>query len=473
MRRKVALLLTTIAAALVAASGIALALNVTCEPGNSESDPCLGTTGDDLITGTTGGDYITALEGVDTVNARGGEDRVFGGGARDTLEGAGGLDLLYGEAGADTLNEGPNSGGLSYVCGGSGNDRLNGGTGPDQYGFGPGWGKDTILGEETDPPPSEAGVGEYLSFRPTGRTSADISKCGVRILVPLTINLATGVAFETAAGPTGVNTLSFTAPQIENVSGGSGDDTIKGNRLPNHIIGMEGNDTINVRDGRENDFVECFEGEDRAIVDVGGGDWTFDCEIVDDTIGYNAVEDFAATLNPSGAWSYGYLASGGTTFTKYTEHDNPVAGIDRWSPAGATEPMVARNNTGQPITWSTIVHPPDVLNVHPGPSGEKSVVRWTAPSAGTVKIEGRFEGIDNGGTTTDGDGTTTDVAVVKNSNTATPLFSADVNGFEDKAPFSETTSVTAGATINFVVDYDNAAHVNDSTGLSVMITPTQ
>ena len=117
-------------------------------------------------------------------------------GARDTVEGGAGPDYLYGEAGADTLNEGPNSGGQSYVCGGSGNDRLNGGTGHDHYAFGPGWGKDTILGEETEPAPSEPGIGEYLSFW-TGTGLGQ--QCGVRVLVPLTINLATGVAFETAA----------------------------------------------------------------------------------------------------------------------------------------------------------------------------------------------------------------------------------------------------------------------------------
>jgi hypothetical protein len=85
-----------------------------------------------------------------------------------------------------------------------------------------------------------------------------------------------------------------------------------------------------------------------------------------------------------------------------------------------------------------------------------------------VKIGGRFEGIDSD---TSVGGTTTDVAVVKNA--AGMLFSANVNGYGTKAAFSETASVAAGATINFVVGYGNAAHVNDSTGLSVTITPTQ
>lgn len=447
MRRKVALLLTAMVAALVAASGVALARDVTCEPGNSFFDPCQGTTGDDLITGTTGGDYITALEGVDTVNARGGGDEVFGGGARDTLEGAGGADFL---------------------CGGTGNDRLNGGTGPDEYLFGPGWRKDTIVGEETDPPPSSfADRGDYLHFGG--------NNCVDTLRVPLTIDLAKGVAFETEAGPTGANTVSFTAPQIENVIAGIEDDTIKGNRSPNYILANGGNDTINVRGGG-NDYVDCGEGEqDTVIVNVEGGDETSECEIVDDTIGFSAVGDFSATLNPSGAWSYGYRTLSGSGLTLYTELDNPAVGLERWSQEGApTEPMVAYNNTGQPLTWSSVVHPPDLLNVHPGPSGEKSVVRWTAPTSGTVKIKGRFEGIDNFGTTTEGDGTTTDVTVVKNSNTGTPLFGErKINAYDDEARFEMTETVAAGSTIDFVVGYgSNATHANDSTGLSVTITPT-
>jgi hypothetical protein len=44
MRKQVALLITTMPAALVAASGIALAVYVACEPGSSASNPCQGTT---------------------------------------------------------------------------------------------------------------------------------------------------------------------------------------------------------------------------------------------------------------------------------------------------------------------------------------------------------------------------------------------------------------------------------------------
>jgi hypothetical protein len=106
-----------------------------------------------------------------------------------------------------------------------------------------------------------------------------------------------------------------------------------------------------------------------------------------------------------------------------------------------------------------------MLNLHPGPTGQKSVVRWTAPTSETVKIEGKFEGIDTGGTTTD-------VGMMKN--TTKTLFSNNINGFGATAPFSTTTTVAGGDTIDFLVGYgSNATYENDSTGLSVTITPAE
>jgi|SRR5215212_6608776 len=126
--------------------------------------------------------------------------------------------------------------------------------------------------------------------------------------------------------------------------------------------------------------------------------------------------------------------------------------------------MVAHNGTDHPLEYATIVRPPDLLNLHLGPTGQRSVVRWTAPFSVTVEIEGRFEGID-------AHGTTTDVAVVHNSTTT--LLSGDVNAYEAKLPFSITKQVVAGDTIDSSVGYgSNANHVYDSTGLSVTITPT-
>ena len=186
-----------------------------------------------------------------------------------------------------------------------------------------------------------------------------------------------------------------------------------------------------------------------------------------DTTTYSAVGDFSPAQIPSpfpqpGVWSYGYQASSGSGFTLYTIHSNPWGpDFDQWSLDG-NPPHVTYNRKGATATFSTITQPADVLNLHPGPAGQKSVVRWTAPFSGTVRIEGRFQGIDT-------HGTTTDVAIVHNSTET--LFNSSVNGYGAKVPFSITRSVSAGDTIDFSVGYgSNANYFNDSTGLSVSIT---
>jgi hypothetical protein len=94
------------------------------------------------------------------------------------------------------------------------------------------------------------------------------------------------------------------------------------------------------------------------------------------------------------------------------------------------------------------------------------LVRWAAPFSGTVKIEGRFQGIDT-------HGTTTDVGVHYDSATSSAsLFSSNVNGYGARAPFSITKSVATGDRITFYVGYgSNRTYFHDSTGLSVTITP--
>lgn len=183
---------------------------------------------------------------------------------------------------------------------------------------------------------------------------------------------------------------------------------------------------------------------------------------------YSVVGGFSATQNPSGAWSYGYQVSGGSDFTLYPYHRvSAVCNcLDGWwrtpDPAIDTGPNVVYNHTGQVVNYLNIVHPPDMLNIHPGPVGQKSVVRWTAPFSGTVKIEGRFVGIDKVGTTTD-------VAVVHNS--ATTLLNGNINSYGDTVPFSIARSVEAGDTIGFSVGFGrNNNYYYDSTGLSATIS---
>jgi len=128
---------------------------------------------------------------------------------------------------------------------------------------------------------------------------------------------------------------------------------------------------------------------------------------------YDAVRDFSIQSNPNGVWSYGWESSLGGTFNLYALADTTfVPDLNVWYKSGDNFfegwPVVGHNATTKQVCFSTVCVPPGHLLLHPGASGEFSVVRWTAPSAGRFLIEGQFMGIDFAGPTT------TDVHVLVN-----------------------------------------------------------
>ena len=184
--------------------------------------------------------------------------------------------------------------------------------------------------------------------------------------------------------------------------------------------------------------------------------------------GWDAVLDFSLNANPSGVWNYGYKPLNGQTFTPFdvTHHNNhpglPGLPVDIWTRANFL-PEILRNNSTDVLNFSGIVLPPDLLLLHPGGAGERSVLRWTAPATGTFQFQGRFQGLDNG------NGPTTDVAIMHNN--LTILFSEDVVGYGTQRPFSIFQQVIVGDTIDFSVGWGmNNYHGYDSTGLTVAVT---
>jgi hypothetical protein len=177
----------------------------------------------------------------------------------------------------------------------------------------------------------------------------------------------------------------------------------------------------------------------------------------------SVVEGFSATNNPSGSWSYGYQASSGAPFTLFVNNNNIFGlepGLSTWYlPNPFNLPAVIHNGTGSPKSYYGATHPPDMLNLFPGTASQRSVVRWRAQGAATIKIEGRFQGLDT---------TTTDVSVTHNLTAS--LFAANVTGFGSQTPFSITRSVAAGDTIEFAVGNGNGDLQHDSTGLAVKVT---
>jgi hypothetical protein len=189
---------------------------------------------------------------------------------------------------------------------------------------------------------------------------------------------------------------------------------------------------------------------------------------------YNVAEDFSLSSNPNCVYSYGSTATSDPeslfTLNTFSTANQPVPNIDRWhrdSPDPDLVPAVFGNRSNVPINYGSIVQAPSELNLHPGPLGERSVVRFTAPAAGLHNISGQFIGIDTGGTTTD-------VLIFRRNNIGSALlFFGSVNGYLDTEPFSITNlSLNAGDIIEFSVGFGSNGNFSaDSTGLTAVISP--
>ena len=136
--RRTALLLASVAVALLLVSGVALAATKIGGPGD---DALRGTNNPDLLDGRGGDDAIHGKGGDDCPTSSGfyfliggtGDDEIYGNGGDDCLYGGGdplgpdrpyfekGEDALYGNGGNDFLNGGQ---GADEIAGGDGNDYL-------------------------------------------------------------------------------------------------------------------------------------------------------------------------------------------------------------------------------------------------------------------------------------------------------------------------------------------------------------
>jgi hypothetical protein len=108
-----------------------------------------------------------------------------------------------------------------------------------------------------------------------------------------------------------------------------------------------------------------------------------------------AALHFSATTNRPFNWSYGYAASPAGTFLPDPSHFSPAAGLDIWtaSAADGLEPSVFHNGGPVTQTYAEMAIPAAGLGIYPGPNGEPSIIRWTAPAAGSYAIDVTFTGI--------------------------------------------------------------------------------
>ena len=180
---------------------------------------------------------------------------------------------------------------------------------------------------------------------------------------------------------------------------------------------------------------------------------------------YDAAADFSLAANPNSVWRYGFETSLGSPFTLYDTTANLFGPIDYWaSSALGSTPQVNHNGTAATyynnapqfdIEWAA-----GELSAHPRPAGQLSGVRFVAPADGLYQIDAAFRGSDHSGTTTD-------VHVLVNN---VSLFDQSVTGYHQPASFSTTLPLLQNQTVDFAVGFGNGSYLDDSTGVSAVVT---
>ncbi|MFT4025926.1 MAG: tandem-95 repeat protein [Novosphingobium sp.] len=220
------------------------------------NDTVTGDAGDDQIDGGAGDDKLYGGTGNDTIDAGDGNDFVTGDAGNDILLGGAGNDLLYAGDGDDTVDGGAGDdtitgdNGADILSGGSGNDTIYAGAGNDQLDGGDG--DDKLYGDAGDDVLS-GGLGNDLIEGGGGIDTVDYSYATAN----LTVNLALTSAQTVATGD--VDTIY----NAENLTGGSGNDTLIGNSGANIIRGGSGDDRLT--GGAGNDTLDGGAGTDIAV----------------------------------------------------------------------------------------------------------------------------------------------------------------------------------------------------------------
>ena len=228
----------------------------------------------EIITGGSLADIITgaATTSAMVISGGAGNDTLTGGGAADVINGDAGNDILSGGAGNDTLNG--NAGNDTFVDGltsGLGDDVFNGGIGVDTLNYGSSGADARVAaldvdldGTADDGAGSEADNAQIDVENITGGDGNDTLTGSVSNNI-----LIGGLGDDTLVGLAGKDTASYAshtatvdatldpafasgsgseddsiAADIENLTGGSGDDNLTGDANSNELVGGAGSDTL-------------------------------------------------------------------------------------------------------------------------------------------------------------------------------------------------------------------------------------
>lgn len=243
-----------------------------------------GTVGDDVLSGTPGSDVICGFGGNDRIDAGLGDDRVHGGDGADTIHGSGGTDVIHGDGGDDVLDGGVD--GCCDVSLDSGNDHLVGGPGHDILRASD-LGDNRLVGEAGGDTLHGSNGADSLY----GGDDFDYLHGGAGNDV-LHEGLAYGGGLDELYGGGGVDVVTYAGRtagvtvtiddqandgaagehdnvygDVENLTGGSGPDFLRGTDGNNTLLGGPGNDIL--YGGLGNDMLTGGTGSDKEYGEAG------------------------------------------------------------------------------------------------------------------------------------------------------------------------------------------------------------
>jgi Ca2+-binding RTX toxin-like protein len=357
-------------------------LDVTVYGGNG-NDTIRGGSGDDTLDGGLGDDTFTTGASPD------GDDKLLGGGGNDTadyslrtavvtLKNDGALPpapltgTASGELGASTPEADIIASDIHILKGGKGNDVLTGTANDDTLYGGPG--NDTITGGlGNDTLFGDAGNDTFLEgSSTTAPNGADVINggAGVDTVSYAGRTHAVIVTLDSVAHSGEAGELDKVMVDVENVTGGSVDDTITGSAVDNVLDGGPGNDTI--YGGAGNDTL------------IGGTSLDVSVSV----LGYNTLHgDDGDDTFPQGLETFVTAARAGTLVSV---NDIIVGGngVDTVDYSGRTNRDLIVGTIADDLIFLRVVM--DGVT----PSGEKTGSTNTSPAGANVQVEGDLIGTD-------------------------------------------------------------------------------
>ena len=269
-----------------AGEGDTVASDIEGASGGAGNDTIVGTAADDTIDGGPGDDTVSGGAGADTLTGGLGNDIVDGGPGDDTIDPGAGDDTVHGGPGDDEIDQPGAPAGLDDVADGS--DVLDGGDGSDTISYA---GRTLPVAVSFDGQRNDGQAGEndlVTGFETmVGGQAGDVLAGG-----PGDDTITPGPGDDTVSGGAGEDAVDYSdrtqpvtialgapgsggvagehdtiAADIEDATGGAGNDTITGSSGDNYLVGGAGNDTVN--GGAGDDDIDGGDGSD--VLDGGAG----------------------------------------------------------------------------------------------------------------------------------------------------------------------------------------------------------